>query len=105
MEYTWENGVTTLTKNENFFYRAGAVLGSWSTSLPPCSWEVNSNKNGRFSTELGLCSPRGTSLSPCSWEVNSDKIGGDRTQMTLIYSIFADFFHGIHLGERSYYSN
>ena len=32
----------------------------------------------------------------------SDKIGGDRTQMTLIYRIFADFFHGIHLGERSY---
>src|SRR5690606_20704793 len=32
MEYTWENGVTTLSKNENFFYRAGAELGSWSSS-------------------------------------------------------------------------
>src|SRR5690606_8736886 len=42
------------------------LLGRRSLSLPPCSWEVNSNKKGIFSTELGLCSPR---------EFTSDKIG------------------------------
>src|SRR5690606_15097255 len=52
--------------------------GSWSTS-----------SNTFFSTVLGLCSPRSSS---------SDKIEGDRTQ---IYRIFADFFHGIQLGDRS----
>src|SRR5690554_207317 len=50
MEYTWENGVTTLTKNENIFYRAVAGLRGWSTS-----------SDTFFTTELGLCRPRGTS--------------------------------------------
>src|SRR5690606_11643127 len=50
-------GKSPPTKAEDVFYRAGAGLGSWSTS---------SNKRCRFSTELGLCSPR---------EITSDKSG------------------------------
>src|SRR5690606_636419 len=89
MEYTGELELKLQQKMKIFSTQLGL---RWGVGAPaPTKLKI-------FSTQLGLCSPRGSSLPPCSWEVNSNIIGGDGTQMTLIYRIFADFFYGIQLG-------
>ena len=68
----WGVGAPAPTKKVDF-YRAGAGLGSWSSSA---------NKKGIFSTELGLCRPRGTS----SDIVQNVRHTGGRSIFTAIFA-------------------